>query len=81
MRAEWRVFCEKISRSEIVYFVQFFMCVAIISTCVVMLALHDPNSEYWMVVLNSKVGYTMHSPNSQKKSSRKNRKSYYYSSP
>lgn len=41
--AEWKVFGEKIPRSEIVYFAQLFMCVALIITCVVMLALHDPN--------------------------------------
>ena len=58
----WRLFGEKVSRSEIVYFAQLFLCVALIVTCVVMLALHDPNREYWMVVLSSVVGYIMPSP-------------------
>lgn len=60
--SHWRLFGEKVPRSEIVYFAQLFMCVALIITCVVMLALHDPNREYWMVVLSSLVGYIMPSP-------------------
>ena len=60
--SHWRFFVEKVPRSEIVYFAQLFMCVALIITCVVMLALHDPNREYWMVVLSSLVGYIMPSP-------------------
>ena len=42
------------------------MCVALIITCVVMQALHDPNREYWMVVLSSLVGQIMPSPQLQK---------------
>ena len=49
-------------RSEIIYFAQLFICVALIITFQVMLALHDPNREYWVVVLSSLVGYIMHSP-------------------
>ena len=41
-----RLFGEKVPRLEIVYFAQLFMCVALIITCVVMLALHDTNREY-----------------------------------
>ena len=48
------------------YFAQSFLCVALIVTCVVMLALRDPNREYWMVVLSSLVGYIMPSPQLQK---------------
>ena len=62
----WRLFGEKIPRAEIMYFAQLFMCVALIITCVVMQALHDPNREYWMVVLSSLVGYIMPSPQLQK---------------
>lgn len=62
VNAEWRVLGEKISRSEIVYLAQLFMCVAQIITCVVMLTLLT-NREYWMVVLSSLVHvcYIMHS--------------------
>ena len=49
-------------RSEIVYFSQSFMSVALIITSVVILALHDANREYWMVVLSSLVGYIMPNP-------------------
>lgn len=38
------------------------ICVAPIISCVVMLALHDPNQEYWMVCLNTLVVYVMPSP-------------------
>ena len=64
--SQWKMFGEKMPRSEIMYFAQLFMCVALIITCVVMLALHDPNREYWMVVLSSLVGYIMPSPQLQK---------------
>ena len=60
------MFGEKVPRSEIVYFAKLFMCVALIITFVVMLALHNPNREYWMVVLSSLVGYIMPSPQLQK---------------
>ena len=64
--SHWKMFGEKVPRAEIVYFAQLFMCVALIITCVFMLALHDPNKEYWMVVLSSLVGYIMPSPQLQK---------------
>ena len=49
-------------RSEIIYFAQLFICVELIITFQVMLALHDPNREYWVVVMSSLVGYIMPSP-------------------
>lgn len=53
---------EKVPRSEIVYFAQLLMCVALIIICVIMLALRDPNREYWMAVLSSLVVYIMPCP-------------------
>ena len=49
-------------RAEIVYFAQLFLCLTIIITAVVMLALKDPNRDFWMVTLSSLVGYVMPSP-------------------
>ena len=60
--SHWRFFGEKVPRSEIVYFAQLFMCVALIIPFVVILALHYPNKENGMVVLSSLVGYIMPSP-------------------
>ena len=71
--SHWKLFGEKIPRAEIMYFAQLFMCVALIITCVVMLALHDPNREYWMVVLSSLVGYIMPSPQLQKSNTQQGR--------
>ena len=69
MTDHWKMFVEKVPRSEIVYFAQLIMCVALIITCVVMLALHDPNREYWMVFLSSLVGCIMPSPHLPKNKS------------
>lgn len=62
MSTHWKVFGEKIPRSEIFYFAQLVICVALIISCMVMLALNDPNRKYWMVCLSSLVGYVMPSP-------------------
>lgn len=59
------MFGEKIPRSEIVYIAQLFLCLALIITFVVMLALHNPNRKYWVVMLSSLVGFIMPSIMSQ----------------
>ena len=59
---QWKFFGEKVPRAEIVYFAQLFLCLTIIITSVVMLALRDPNRDFWMVTLSSLVGYVMPSP-------------------
>ena len=58
----WKFCGENIPREEIVYFAQLFICISLIITSVVMLALHDSNREYWMVCVSSSVGYIMPSP-------------------
>ena len=62
MTAQWKFLGEKVPRAEIVYFAQLFLCLTIIITSVVMLALGDPNRDFWMVTLSSLVGYVMPSP-------------------
>jgi hypothetical protein len=52
----------KSPKSGIVYFAQLFLCLTLIITSVVMLALKDPNRDFWMVTLSSLVGYVMPSP-------------------
>lgn len=58
----WKLFGEIISRAEIVFFAQLFVCITLIIASIVMLAVHDSNREYWMVILSSLVGYIMPSP-------------------
>lgn len=43
MNTHWKVFGEEMPQSEIVYFARLVICVALIISCVVMLALNDPN--------------------------------------
>ena len=59
---QWKFLGEKCPRAEIVYFAQLFLCLTLIITSVVMLALKDPNRDFWMVTLSSLVGYVMPSP-------------------
>ena len=59
---QWKILGEKVPRAEIVYFAQLFLCLTLIITSVVMLALKDPNRDFWMVTLSSLVGYVMPSP-------------------
>jgi hypothetical protein len=60
--AQWKFLGEKVPRAEIVYFAQLFLCLTLIITSVVMLALKDPNRDFWMVTLSSLVVYVMPSP-------------------
>ena len=60
--SQWKFLGEKVPRAEIVYFAQLFLCLTLIITSVVMLALKDPNRDFWMVTLSSLVGYVMPSP-------------------
>jgi hypothetical protein len=52
---QWKFLGEKVPRAEIVYFAQLFLCLTLIITSVVMLALKDPNCDFWMVTLSSLV--------------------------
>jgi hypothetical protein len=52
---QWKFLGEKVPRAEIVYFAQLFLCLTLIITSVVMLALKDPNRDFWMVTLSSLV--------------------------
>ena len=47
--SQWKFLGEKVPRAEIVYFAQLFLCLTLIITSVVMLALKDPNRDFWMV--------------------------------
>lgn len=40
---------KKIPRAEKVYFAQPLICLTLIIACIVILALHDANREYWMI--------------------------------
>ena len=62
LTTQWTFLGEKVPRSEIVYFAQLFLCLTIIITSVAMLAIRDPNRDFWMVTLSSLVGYVMPSP-------------------
>jgi hypothetical protein len=59
---QWKFLGEKVPQAEIVYFAQIFLCLTLIITSVVMLALKYSNRNFWMVTLSSLVGYVMPSP-------------------
>lgn len=58
----WKLFGEIIPTAEIVFFAQLFVCITLFIASIVMLAVHDSNREYRMVILSSLVGYIMPSP-------------------
>ena len=43
---QWKFLGEKVPRAEIVYFAQLFLCLTLIITSVVMLALKEPNRDF-----------------------------------
>lgn len=59
MTDHWKMFGEKIPRTEIVYFAQHLISLIFITAFIGMLALHDSNREYWMICLSSTVDYIM----------------------
>jgi hypothetical protein len=59
---QWKFIGENVPRAKIVYFVQLFLCLTLIIKSVVMLALKNPNCDFWMITLSSLVGYAMSSP-------------------
>lgn len=58
----WLLCGGKLPRAEIIFFAQLFICVTLIIASIAMLALHDANRDFWMVILSSVVGYIMPSP-------------------
>jgi hypothetical protein len=61
---QWKFIGENVPRAKIVHFVQLFLCLTLIITSAVMLllALKDPNCDFWMITLSFLVGYVMSSP-------------------
>jgi hypothetical protein len=59
---QWKFLGEKFPLAEIVYFAQLILGPTLIITSVVILALKDPNCNFWMVTLSYLVGYVMSCP-------------------
>lgn len=62
----WKLCCGKIPRAEIIFFAQLLICITLIIASIAMLALHDTNRDFWMVILSSVMGYIMPSPSPPK---------------
>ncbi|WP_135568254.1 hypothetical protein [Solemya elarraichensis gill symbiont] len=59
---EWLVFGSKLPKAEIVYFCQIVIVYIIILTAIVNLSLNNGNSELWISLLCSAIGYALPSP-------------------
>ena len=65
-KSSWK-FCNQttLPRSEVVYFVQMFVILLLISLCIVKLTVLKPNCEatsFWIYILSSLVGYILPNP-------------------
>jgi len=59
---EWQVLGRKIPKAEIVYFCQIVIVYVIVITSIVNLSLDNKNSELWISLLCSAIGYVLPSP-------------------
>ena len=62
----WNVLGNRLPKSEIVYFSQMIVVYTIILTSIVNLSLKNGNSELWIALLSSAIGYALPSPNLKK---------------
>ena len=62
---EWRVFGSKVPKAEIVYFCQISIVYVIIVTSIINLSLNNGNSELWISLLCSAIGYALPAPTLQ----------------
>lgn len=58
----WKLCCGKIPRAEIIFFAQLLICITLIIASIAMLALHDTNRDFWMVILSHGVHYAQSQP-------------------
>ena len=58
----WQVFGSSLPRAEIVYFCQISIVFVIIVTSITNLSLNNGNSELWISLLCSAIGYALPSP-------------------
>ena len=62
----WDVLGSRLPKSEIVYFSQMIVVYTIILTSIINLSLKNGNSELWIALLSSAIGYALPNPNLKK---------------
>ena len=60
---EWRLFGNRVPKAEIVYICQIVIVYIIIIMSIANLSLNNGNSELWISLLCSAIGYALPSPN------------------
>jgi hypothetical protein len=58
----WTFLGTSLPKAEIVYFCQILLVYAIVVTAIVNLSLHSENTELWVSLLSSAIGYALPSP-------------------
>ena len=58
----WNLLGSRLPKSEIVYFCQMLVVYIVIVTSIVNLSLQNGNSELWIAMLSSAIGYALPSP-------------------
>lgn len=59
---EWRLFGSRVPKAEIVYICQIVIVFVIIVTSIANLSMQNGNSELWISLLCSAIGYALPSP-------------------
>lgn len=64
--SKWHFFGRKLPRSEIVFFVQVTLVFIVVIVSIVNITMQHPDSQLWIALLSSSVGYLLPSPNLNK---------------
>ena len=64
---KWHFFGRSLPRSEIVFFVQVTLVFIVAIVSIVNITLRHPDSQLWIALLSSSVGYLLPSPNLNRK--------------
>ena len=58
----WNLFGQSVPRSEIVFFTQIIIVYIVIITCIFNLSFHNGETELWVALLSSSLGYLLPAP-------------------
>lgn len=58
----WHIFGARIPRSEVVFLSQVVVMYGVIVSCICNLSLHNENTELWVALLSSCLGYLLPTP-------------------
>lgn len=58
----WRMMGRPVPRNEVVFLCQVIVIFAVVIACIVNLSLHRGNTELWIALLSSSLGYMLPNP-------------------